>query len=79
MKGIQVCSNKSPVPFQTGDNHKNVKMVWGHLKVFISRTTGPILTRLITNCTRGKGIQVCANEWGCPSLRGDNGERTKVH
>jgi hypothetical protein len=39
MKGIQV----RPVPFQRGDNHKNVKMGWGHLKIF-SRTTGPILT-----------------------------------
>jgi hypothetical protein len=32
-----------------GDNHKNVKMGWGHLKIFFSRTTGPILARLGTN------------------------------
>jgi hypothetical protein len=36
-------------PFQRGDNHKNVKMGWGHLKILFSRTTGPILTRLGTN------------------------------
>jgi hypothetical protein len=44
-KGIQVCSNKGPGTIQRGDNYKNVKMGWGHLKIF-SRSTGPILTRL---------------------------------
>jgi hypothetical protein len=43
VKRIQVCSNKGPGPLQRGDNHKNVKMGWVHLKIF-SRTTGPILT-----------------------------------
>jgi hypothetical protein len=49
MKGIQVCSNKGPGPFKRGDNKKNVKIGWGHLKIFLSRTTLPILTRLGTN------------------------------
>jgi hypothetical protein len=49
VKGIQVCSNKGPGPLQRGDNHKNVKMGWGHLKIFSSRTTGPILTKLGTS------------------------------
>ena len=49
VKGIQVCSNKGSGPLQRGDNHKNVKMGLGHLKIFFSRTTGPILTRLSTN------------------------------
>jgi hypothetical protein len=49
VKGIQVCSNKGPGLLQRGDNHKNVKMVQGLLKIFFSRTTGPILTRLDTN------------------------------
>jgi hypothetical protein len=49
MKENQVCSNKEPGPLQRGDNHKNVKMGWGHLKIFFFRTTGPILTRLCTN------------------------------
>jgi hypothetical protein len=43
VKEIQVCSNKGPGPFQRGDNRKNVKIAWGHLKIFLSRTTGPIL------------------------------------
>jgi hypothetical protein len=34
-------SNKGPDPLQRGDNHKNVKMEWCHLKIF-SRTIGPI-------------------------------------
>jgi hypothetical protein len=32
MKRIQVYLNKGPGPLKTGDNHKNVKMEWGHLK-----------------------------------------------
>jgi hypothetical protein len=48
VKGIKVCSNKGPSPLQRGDNHKNVKMGWDHLKIF-SRTIGPILSRLGTN------------------------------
>jgi hypothetical protein len=39
-KGIEVCSNKRPGPLQRGDNHKNIKMGWGHLKIFY-RTVKP--------------------------------------
>jgi hypothetical protein len=49
MTGNQGCSNKGPGPLQRGDNHKNVKMGKGHLKIFLSRTTGSILTRLGPN------------------------------
>jgi hypothetical protein len=42
MKENQVYSNKGPDPLQRGDNHKNVKMWWGYLKILFSRTTGPI-------------------------------------
>jgi hypothetical protein len=48
MKENQVYSNKGPDPLERGDNHKHVKIGWGHLKIF-SRTTRPILTRLGTN------------------------------
>jgi hypothetical protein len=44
-KGIQVCSNKGSGPLQ---RRENVKMGWGHFKIF-SRTTGPISTRFGTN------------------------------
>jgi hypothetical protein len=71
VKGIQFCSNKGPGPLQREDNRKNVKMGWGHLKIFFSRTTRPILTR---HGTCLKGILVCSNEGDCPSPRGDNSE-----
>jgi hypothetical protein len=48
VNGIQVCSIKGPCPLSRGDNHKNIKLLWSHLKIF-SRTTGPILTRLGTD------------------------------
>jgi hypothetical protein len=76
VKGNQVCPNKGPGPLQRGDNHKNVKMGCGHLKIF-SRTTWPILTRLDTNHPWVEGIQVCSNEGHSPSPRGDNSERLK--
>jgi hypothetical protein len=41
VKGIQVCSNKGPGPLQMGDNRKNVKMGWGHLKILFLRTMKP--------------------------------------
>jgi hypothetical protein len=40
VKGIVNCSKKGPGPLQRGDNHKNVKMGWGHLNIFF-RTTEP--------------------------------------
>jgi hypothetical protein len=71
VKGIQVCSNKGRGPLQRGDNHKNVKIGWGLLKIFCSRTIGPILTTLCTNDPWGKWIQICSN--------GDNSEKVKIH
>jgi hypothetical protein len=71
VKGIQVCSNIGPGPLQRGDNHKNVKMGWCHLKIF-SRTTWPISTKLGTNHPWWKGIQVCSNERYFLSPRGDS-------
>jgi hypothetical protein len=51
----------------------------GSFKIF-SETAGPIITRLISNHPWGKGIKVCSNEGGgCPSPRGDNNKRVKVH
>jgi hypothetical protein len=79
MKGIQVSPNKGPVPFQRGDNHRNVKMRWGHLKIFFSGTNGPILTRLGKNHPWVRGIQVCSKEGDNPSKRGDNSERVTMH
>jgi hypothetical protein len=33
-------------------------MGWGHLKIFFSRTTGPILTRLSTNHPWVRGFKI---------------------
>jgi hypothetical protein len=49
VKEIQVSSNKGPGPLQRGDNKKKFKMKWGHLKIFFSRTNGPIFTRFGTD------------------------------
>jgi hypothetical protein len=43
----------------------------GHLKIFFSRTTGPILTRLGTSHSWVKGIQVCSNKGPDPLKRED--------
>jgi hypothetical protein len=80
VKGIQLHSNKGSDPLQRGDNHKNVKMGWCHLKIFLSRTTEPILIRLGTNHPWGKGIQFFfSNEGDCSSPKGDNSKRVKIH
>jgi hypothetical protein len=79
VKGIQVCSNKGPGLLQRGDNSKNVKIGWVHLKIFFSRTVGPILTRLGTNHPWVKGIHISSNEGDHPYPRRDNSERVKIH
>jgi hypothetical protein len=68
-----------PGPHQRGDNYKNIKMGWGHLKIFFSRTTGPILTKLGTNHPWMNRIQVSSNERYNRSARGDYSERVKTH
>jgi hypothetical protein len=78
VKEIQVYLNKGLGPLQRGDNHNNMKMGWGHLKIFFSRTTGSILTRLGTNHPRMKRIQVSLKERDSLSPRGDNSERVKI-
>jgi hypothetical protein len=48
-------------------------------KIFFSRTTGLILTRLTTNHPWRKRIQVSLKEGDSSSPRGDNSERIKIH
>jgi hypothetical protein len=54
-------------------------MWWGHLKIFFSRTTRPILTRLYTNHPYKKRIQMPLKEGDSPFPRGDNSKRVKIH
>jgi hypothetical protein len=51
----------------------------GHLKIFFSRTSGPILTRLGTHHPWRERIQVSLKEGDRPSPRGDDSERVKIH
>jgi hypothetical protein len=57
VKGINVYLNKGPRPLQRGDDHKNVKMGWGHLKIFFSITIGTILTSLAQVILGGRGFK----------------------
>jgi hypothetical protein len=34
VKRIQVCSNKGPGPFESGDNHEKAKKKGAHLRIF---------------------------------------------
>jgi hypothetical protein len=79
VKGIRKCSNKGPDPLQRGYNHKNVEMGRGLLKIFFSRTTGPILARHDRNHPYVERIQICSNEGDNPFPREDNSKRVKVH
>jgi hypothetical protein len=54
-------------------------MGWGHLKIFFSRTTGPILTGLDTNRPWRERIQVSLKEGLSPSPTEDNSKRVKIH
>ena len=79
MKGIQICSNEGPCFFSRGDNYKMVKIHWRNLKIFFSRTTEPISTKLGTKHPWMKGIQVYSNEGPRPFPRADNYEIVKIH
>jgi hypothetical protein len=51
----------------------------GHLKIFFSRTTGPILTIFGTHDPWREKIQVSLKDGDSPSPRGDNSERVRIH
>jgi hypothetical protein len=78
MKGVQICSNKGLGPLQRGDNHKNAKMEWGHLRIFFSRTTRPSLTRLGTNHPWEEGLIFLLNKGDCSSPREGNSKSVKI-
>ena len=67
VKGIQVCSNEGQRPSQRRDNYEITKINWQLLKIFFSRTTGPISTKLGTKYPWLKGFQVSSNGGPRPS------------
>jgi hypothetical protein len=58
VKGIHFFEIKGQVLFKGEIIRKNVKMGWGHLKIFFPRTTGPILTKLGTSHPSGEGFKI---------------------
>jgi hypothetical protein len=78
-EGIQVCLNEGQHLSASGDNRKRVKIYKKCLKIIFSRTTRPISSRLGTNHPWEEGNQVCSNKGWCPSLRGNNSKRIKIH
>ena len=55
-------STEGPRSFSRGDNYDIVKIHWQNFKIFFSRTTGPISTKLGTKHLWVKRIQVCLKE-----------------
>jgi hypothetical protein len=66
--GILNCSNEGPGPLQRGDNYKNAKKGWVHLKIFFSRTTGPGKFKFTRKLPDIVQIQDCSNY--CPQGSG---------
>ena len=62
VKWIQFISNEGPQPFPRAYNYEIVKLHGRNLKIFFSRTSGPIAIKFDTNYPWVKGIQVCSNE-----------------
>ena len=79
VKGSQVCTSEGPSPFQRGDNYEIAKIHLWNIKIFFSKTTWPISTKLGTKHPWVKGICVCSNEGSCPFPRGDNYSIVKIH
>ena len=79
-EGDSSCSNKGPHPYPKGyDNTIPVVIKhWGNLKIFFSRITEPISTKLGTKHPWVKRNQVCSNEGPCPFPKGDNNEIVKM-
>ena len=57
VKGIQICSIDIPCQFPRGDNNEIAKIHQRLLKIFFSRTLGPISTKVGTKHLWVMGIQ----------------------
>ena len=58
VQGIQVYSNEGIYPFLRGDNNEITRKNWRNFKIFISRTTEPILTKLGTKILGWRGFKI---------------------
>ena len=59
---MRTCSKEGPRHFPRGDNYEKAKIYWRNLKIFFSRSTRTISTKLSTMHLWVKEIQVCSNE-----------------
>ena len=66
-------------PFLRLDNYEIAKIRWQIFKIFFSRTTGPISTKINLNHYLVKGIHVCSNEESRPFPKGDYYVLAKIH
>ena len=80
-KGIQVCSNEGPHPFPRGDYCEIAKIHRRNSKIFFSRTTEPISTKLGTKHPWVKMILVLFFQMNDHALlkSGDNCKIVKLH
>ena len=70
--GIQIHKNKGPCPFPRGHNNKTAKIHWQILKIFFSRTTGPISFKPGSKHPWVKEIKVYSNKGPGPFASADN-------
>ena len=68
-----------PGPFPRGDNYEIAIIYWQNLKIYFSRTTEPISTKLSTKQPWVRVIQVCSNEVSGPFPKEDNYEIAKIY
>ena len=61
-RGLKFLQMKARPFLLRGDNYEVEKIHWLNLKIFFSRTTEPISTKLGTKHPWVKGIQVCLNK-----------------
>ena len=85
VKGLQVCSDEvqfsqvcSDALFRLGDNVEIVQIHWRNIKIFFSKTTRLISTKLGTKLAWAKGIQVYFTEGPCSLPRGDDNKKAKM-
>ena len=69
---------KGPALLPRGDNYEIVKIQWRMWKILLSRTSGPISTKLGTKYLWVKGIQVYSNKGSRLFPRGDNYDIAKI-
>ena len=68
-RGFKYVQVKGPSLFQGEIITQIAKIHWRNLKIFFSRTTGSISTKLDTKHPWVKEIQVCSNAGSCPFPR----------